>query len=159
MPSETTRRPSAVSVVSACFRLFPCVSALPMIRFATTASLRQPPAAERSPIALRNAKQCFQQHPTLRTMPLTTATPPNCTSGDTRAAKLCIRRHPREHTVHPATARASNPPLVVVGGTVCPTSCRQRHSLLGRLSSAAQFARPAVVGGTVCSAGCRQRHR
>ena len=77
--------------------------------------------------------------PKSNTVPPATAARSYCTSDDTRAVILCIWRHPREHTVHPATARAPNPPLVVVGGTVCPASCRRWHSLSFSLSPEAQF--------------------
>ena len=155
MASETTRRPSAVYAGYACFRLFPCVSALPMIRFATTASLRQPPAVERSPIALRNIKQCFQQHPTLQTVPLTTATPPNCASGDSRSFKLCSRRHPRSHTVHSATPAE---PYCASGDSRSFKLCSRRHPRSHTVHSATPAEPYCASGDSRSFKLCSRRH-
>ena len=71
-----------------------------------------------------------------------------CASGDSSAFILCIWRQPRGHTVHPATARAPNPPLVVAGDTVCLARCRRRHSLPGQMSPGTQFSWRHYAGGT-----------
>ena len=63
-----------------------------------------------------------------QTAPPTTASQPDCASGDRFSARLA----------HVATTRGRFGRLPVAGGTVWRQSCRRRHSLVHRLSSSAQ---------------------